>query len=286
MLFGTRLYGVDPDAILAKAVRAEELGFDSIWRGDHLILPTRTATPYPHAVDGGLPFPTDAPVLDVLTVLAWVAQATSTIRLATGILVLPMREPVQLARQVLTLDILSRGRVTLGVAAGWLAEEFALVGADFGSRGAVADERIRLLRTLWSEAEPAFEGRFHRVADARFEPKPVQRPGIPIVGGGESPAALRRAAALCDGWYGHRPTSERAAEIVGELRRLRAEHGRGAAPFEVTIRAGPEDLTRDDVARYAEAGVDRIVAEIGRFEDAEGWEDIEAIERFAERLLG
>lgn len=285
MLFGTRLYGIDPDAILAKATRAEELGFDSLWRGDHLILPTRAATPYPHAVDGGLPFPTDAPVLDVLTVLGWVAQATSTIRLATGILVLPMREPVQLARQVLTLDVLSRGRVTLGVAAGWLAEELALVGADFATRGAVTDERIAVLRELWSAPEPAFEGRFHHIAEARFEPKPVQRPGIPIVGGGESPPALRRAATLCDGWYGHRPAPAQAAVTVAELRRLRAASPRASEPFEVTVRAQPDALTHDDVERFAEAGVDRIVAEIGRFEDVEGRDDIAAMERFAERFL-
>lgn len=285
MLFGTRLYGIDPDAILAKATRAEELGFDSLWRGDHLILPTRAATPYPHAVDGGLPFPTDAPVLDVLTVLGWVAQATSTIRLATGILVLPMREPVQLARQVLTLDVLSKGRVTLGVAAGWLAEEFALVGADFAARGAVTDERIALLRELWSAPEPAFDGRFHHIAEARFEPKPVQRDGIPLVGGGESRAALRRAATLCDGWYGHRPTPAQAATAVAELRRLRAASPRAGLPFEVTVRAQPDALTHDDVERFAEAGVDRIVAEIGRFEEVAGQDDVEAMERFAARFL-
>lgn len=284
MLIGTRLYGVDPDALLAKATRAEELGFDSVWRGDHIVVPTRATSPYPHAVDGGIPFPTDSPVLDVLTVLGWVAQATSTIRLCTGVLVLPMREPMLLARQVLTLDVLSRGRVTLGVASGWLAEEFALVGADFATRGAVTGERIRLLRALWTDGRPTFEGRFHRVADARFEPRPVQRPCPPIVGGGESPAALRRAAALCDGWYGHRPDPDRAAAVVAELRRLRAEHGRAGDPFEVTVRALPDDLTPDAVERFREAGVDRLVAEIGRFEDVAGLDDLEELERVADRL--
>jgi probable F420-dependent oxidoreductase len=285
MLLGTRLYGVDPDAILAKARKAEELGFDSVWRGDHLIVPTRVASPYPHAVDGGLPFPLDAPILDVLTVLGWVAQATTALRLATGILVLPLREPVLLARQVLTLDVLSKGRVTLGVASGWLAEEIALVGGDFAARGEVTDDRIRLLRELWTAVEPSFAGAHHRIDGVRFEPKPTQRPSIPIVGGGESPAALRRAATLCDGWYGHRPTPERAGETVTRLRRLRAEAGLGDAPFEVTIRAFPDEITRDALARFEEAGVDRVVAEIGRFEDIAGWEDVGTMERVAERAL-
>jgi probable F420-dependent oxidoreductase len=285
VLFGTRLYGVEPEALLAKARAAETLGFDSVWRGDHLIVPTRVTSPYPHNVDGGLPFPTDAPVLDVLTVLAWIAQATRTIRLATGILVLPMREPVAVARAVQTLDVLSGGRVVLGVASGWLREEFALVGSEFTTRGARTDEAIRLIRALWTEEKPSFRGRHYQVEDARFEPKPTQRPHPPIVGGGESPAALRRSATLCDGWYGHRPSPERASEVVAELHRLRAESDRAGRPFEITIRADPR-LPLDEVRRYEEAGVDRIVAEIGRFEDVAALEDIAAMEQFAERLIG
>jgi len=282
--FGTRLYGTEPAAILAKATKAEELGFDSIWRGDHLILPAQAASPYPHAVDGGLPFPVDAPILDVLTVLAWIAQATSRIRLATGILVLPLREPVAVARAVQTLDILSGGRAILGVGSGWLAEEFTLVGADFASRGVATEEGIDLIKALWTQAEPTFAGRLRSVEAARFEPKPVQRPHPPIVVGGESETALRRAARLCDGWYGHRPTPADAAAKVTCLRQLLREAGRDRSPFEITVRVLP-DVSRDDVRRYDEAGVDRLVAEIGRFEDTAALEDVETMERFAERVM-
>src|SRR5262249_29897742 len=136
--FGALLYGVDPEAIARKAVRAEELGYESLWRGDHVLLPETISSAYPHAPDGRPPIDPDAPILDPLAVLAYVARATTTIRLATGILVLPLRHPVELARTVQTLDVLSGGRITLGVGVGWLREEFDLLGRDFDRRGAAA----------------------------------------------------------------------------------------------------------------------------------------------------
>jgi probable F420-dependent oxidoreductase len=283
--FGTRLYGIEPDAVVAKAVHAEELGFESLWRGDHLLLPDRVSSTYPHAAGGAAPFSPSAPLLDVLTLLAYVAHATTTIRLGTGIFVLPLRDPVAVARSVQTLDILSGGRAMLGVGVGWLAEEFELVGKDFRTRGSVTNEAIAVLKTLWTDPAPAFEGRHFRLAGARFEPKPVQRPHPPILAGGESEAALRRAASLCDGWYGHRPAPEEAAAVVARLRALREEHGRADAPFEVTIRVRPT-VSRDDVRRFEEAGVDRVVAEIGALEDVRALEeDVELMERFAERVI-
>jgi len=277
MRFGTRLYGVDPDAVVAKAVHAEELGFDSLWRGDHLILPAQLSSRYPHSASGRPPIEAGSPILDVLTLYAYLAAETTRIKLATGIYLLALRDPLAVARSVQTLDIVSGGRVILGVAAGWLEDEFELAGRDFSTRGPATDEAIALLKALWTEDEPAVDGR-----PARFEPKPVQKPHPPIFGGGESIPALRRAARLCDGWYGHRPSPGEVATTITELRRLRDEAGRADLPFELTVRIEPERVTHDDVARYEEAGVDRLVAEIGRFDDVAALEDLETMTRFAE----
>lgn len=284
MLYGTRIYGADPGLLIRKARTAEELGFESLWRGDHLLLPAAIAERYPHAAGGRPPFSADAPVLDVLTVLAFLAQATSSIRLATGVLVLPLREPVAVARAVGTLDVLSRGRITLGVGAGWLKEEFAFCGQDFPTRNDRLDEAIALLRALWAQAEIHHDGPAYPIAAARFEPKPAQPGGPPIVGGGESQRALRRAALMCDGWYGHLADDATAAQRVAHLRGLRRSHGL-TAPFEITVRVAP-DATRDDIARLADVGVDRVVAEIGSFDEPMGLADLEAMERFADCHLG
>ncbi len=279
MKFGTRLYGCDPEAVVVKAQRAEALGFDSVWRGDHLLLPSPIPASYPHSADGRPPLEPASPILDVLVLYAYVARATQRIQLATGIYLLALREPVGVARAVLTLDVVSGGRAVLGVATGWLREEFAFVGQDFESRGRRTNDAIQLLRALWTEERPVVGGN-----PVHFEPKPVRRPHPPIVGGGESPAALLRAAMLCDGWYGHRPTPEVAAERVATLRALRADGERAGEPFEVTVRVMPDEVSRDLVARYEEAGVDRLVAEIGAFDDVAAREDIDAMERFAERV--
>lgn len=278
MLFGTRLYGCEPALLVTKAQLAERLGFESLWRGDHLILPVAPGTPYPHAAGGARPFSSEAPVLEVLTVLAFLAQATRRIRLATGVLVAGLREPVALARTVQTLDVLSGGRVILGIGAGWLREEFTAIGVRPPQRGPRVDAAIDLMRALWSEEFIEVGG-----IVTRFEPKPVQLGGPPIVGGGESPAALARAAERCDGWYGHVMAPDAAAERVRKLRAMRSAAG-VTGPFEITVRVAPE-VSCDVVARLSEAGVDRVVAEIGAFSEAEGRGDLEAMRRFADRHL-
>jgi probable F420-dependent oxidoreductase len=279
MRFGTRLYGTRPDDVVARAQEAEALGFDSVWRGDHLILPETLRTPYPNSADGTPPFDMGAPVLDVLTVLAFVAQATSTIRLATGIYILPLREPVAVARTVQTLDVLSGGRVVFGCGAGWMREEYEIVGRDFDRRGSALTESIETLTALWDDPVPCHAG--HAV---RFEPKPMQRPRPPVVVGGESPAALRRAARVGDGWYGHVADAATAAARVATLTELRRHAGRAALPFEVTTRVAP-DVGVADVRRLEEAGVDRLVLEVGGFADERDGGALDVMRRFADRFL-
>jgi probable F420-dependent oxidoreductase len=284
MRFGTRLYGTDPEDVVGKAVLAEELGFESVWRGDHYLLPAEITTDYPNLPGGKPPFTASAPVLDVLMVLSYVAHATSRIRLATGVFVLPLRDPVQVARAVQTLDVLSNGRTIFGCGLGWMAEEFEFAGIPFASRGAIATESIQVVKALWTQAEPAFAGKHFTLSNCRFEPKPPQGSHLPIVIGGESEAGLRRAATLGDGWYGHRPTPRDAAERIARLRALRRDCGRADENFEVTVRANP-DTSTETIHEFEEVGVDRIVLEVGDFADSGPSRDATVMRRFAERVF-
>lgn len=260
MKVGIALFRLRPERMAAVARHAETLGFESVWVPEHLVLPTRIASRYPYAADGIPPFTPDAPHLDPLMLLTHIAAATTTIRLGTNIYLLALRHPIVAARLAMSLDVLSGGRLTLGIGVGWLAEEFAAVGVDFATRAARTRESVRALRALWTEPEPEFHGRYFSFGPVKFEPKPIQKPHPPLVFGGETEAALRRAAALGDGWYGVGHTPPSAAEQVRKLRALLATAGRAEARFEVTVSHGAPRLARDDLARYAEAGVDRVVA--------------------------
>jgi probable F420-dependent oxidoreductase len=277
MKIGVPFFRLRFEQMAAVARRAEDLGFESVWLPEHLVLPARFTSRYPYSSDGVPPIRPDAPHLDPLILLTHIAAATSKIRLGTNIYLLPLRHPLATARAVMSLDVVSAGRVTLGVGVGWLAEEFQAAGIDFRTRGARTRECVRALKALWTESEPEFHGRFFDFGPVKFEPKPVQKPHPPIVFGGESEAALRRAADLGDGWYGvgHSPAS--AAGQAEKLRGLLAER-RPGAPFELTVSHAGPSLGRDDVDRYAEAGIDRVVvlpwrrgreaeAELGRLAD-------------------
>ncbi len=278
---GVPLFMLRPEQMSAVAQRAEQLGFESVWVAEHLVFPTAIRSRYPYGAGGVPPINPATPLLDPLLVLMQVAARTERIRLGTNVYILPLRHPVAVARMAMTLDLLSNGRLTFGVGLGWLAEEFDAVGVDFASRGARTREYVRAIRTLWTEPEPSFEGRYVSFGPLRFEPKPVQKPHPPLIFGGESAAALRRAAALGDGWYGvgHTPAS---AGAQGErLQALLAAAGRGDVPFEVTVSHGGSELTADDVARYAEAGVHRVVSLPWR----RAREAQEGLQRLAERVL-
>jgi probable F420-dependent oxidoreductase len=259
MKIGIPLFLLRPTDMARVAQRAEELGFESVWVPEHLVFPARIQSRYPYAADGVAPINPAMPLLDPLLVLTQIASLTSRIRLGTNIYILPLRHPLSTARLAMTLDVLSGGRLSFGVGAGWLEEEFQAVGVDFATRGARTRECVRAIRSLWTEPEPEFHGRFFSFGPVKFEPKPVQKPHPPFLFGGETEAALRRAAALGDGWYGvgHTPTS--AAAQVKRLRGLLGEAGRTDASFEITL-SPKETPGREDLQRYADAGVDRVVA--------------------------
>jgi probable F420-dependent oxidoreductase len=241
------------------AARAEALGFESVWVPEHLVFPTTIRSRYPYTPDGIPPIRVDTPHLDPLVTLTHVAAATRTIRLGTNVYILPLRHPLVTARLAVSVDHFSGGRLVLGVGAGWLEEEFVAAGVDFATRAARMRECARALRALWTQPEPVFHGKFFSFGPVKFEPKPVQQPGIPLVFGGESEAALRRAAALGDGWYGVGHTPQSAATQVARLRGLLAEAGRTHVPFEHTVSHSEPTFDRDTLRRYADAGVDRVV---------------------------
>jgi probable F420-dependent oxidoreductase len=244
-------FGACADPVLQRRVAraAEESGFESIWTGEHVAMPVQ---------NNPVPIDPQTPFLDSLVTLAHLAAHTERVRLGTGILVLPHHNPVLLAKALTTLDLLSGGRLIAGFAGGYVEAEFKALGIPFHHRGAITDEYLEAIRVLWTEELPQFAGRFASFADVRCEPKPLQRPHPPIVIGGASDAALRRAARVGDGWYGFAHTVEQTADIVRELARLRAELGRADRPFEISLTTF-EPLTRELVARAADAGVHRLV---------------------------
>lgn len=239
----------DPALQRRIALVAEEEGFESIWTGEHVAMPLR---------DNPVPTPPETPFLDSLISLTHVAAVTSRIRVGTGILVLPHHNPMLLAKALTSLDVISGGRLIAGFASGYVEAEFRAIGADFRKRGAITDEYIAAIRAIWTEEVPSFAGRFASFGDVRCEPKPVQRPHPPIVIGGQSPAALARAAREGDGWYGFAMTVEATAPVVQELRRLRAAAGRGDRRFEISLTTF-EPMTPELVAQAEAVGIDRLI---------------------------
>jgi probable F420-dependent oxidoreductase len=240
---------VDPATMVAVGVAAEELGFESLWVGEHVVLPEpRTAAS---------PLAATTPLHDPLIALTYLAARTSRVRLGTGILILPMRPPAVLAKQVASLDVLSGGRVLLGIGVGGLPEELAVAGVAMGERGRRADEHLDALKALWEMDRPRYEGRWVTIRDVDAHPRPQQRP-VPIIVGGHSPAALRRAVLRGQGWYGFGLEVAATAELLSELRAIeqRVERPAELGPLEITV---TPPLRSTERAAYEDLGVDRLV---------------------------
>ena len=251
-LFGINMHSsARPDAVVAAVRRAEEAGFESVWAGEHVVLPDPQVPPSPMA-------PQD-PALDPLFALTWAAAHSTTLRLATGIVILPQRNPVVLAKEVATLDVLSGGRVMLGIGAGYLEPEFRAIGANFAQRGAVTDEYLDALERLWYDEHPKYHGAFVDFAGVDAYPRPVQRP-IPLVVGGHTRPAYRRAVGRGHGWYGFALKPEGAAACLDGLREAASRVERPPALGELEITVTPRGrLTPERATEWAELGVDRLV---------------------------
>ena len=277
--------GHQPEYLGALARAAEAAGVDSLWAPEHVVLIDEYRSSYPYAEDGRFPLdPSAGGLADPFAVLTFLAALTTRVRLGTGICLVPQRNPVYTAKMVAALDVLSRGRFDFGVGVGWFAEEFAAVGADFARRGARTRAYLEVMRRLWTQSQPSYEGEFYRLPPVRFEPKPVQKPHPPIIFGGESDAALRRVADLGQGWFGWNVTPEMTAERVAALDRLLNDGGRKRS--DVSIIVSPytrptQDL--DAMKRYRDAGAEQVVLLLfdGLATDTVG----PAIEKLAERII-
>jgi probable F420-dependent oxidoreductase len=240
--------GARRQVIDAVAAGAEAAGFATLWAGEHVVMVDDGASRYPYAPDGRIAVPAHADWLDPLIALSFAAAATSTIRLATGVLLLPEHNPLLLAKQVASLDVLSGGRLSLGVGVGWSREEFDALGVPFERRGARADEYLAAIRVVWRDDVASFAGEFVSFSGVRVNPRPVRDRRIPIVVGGNSDAALRRAARFADGWYGFNLAGiEHVRERMHLLRDCCAQVGRDPAELDVVVALagdGPHDHER------------------------------------------
>jgi len=233
-----------PEVLTRLAVEGEAMGFGYATFSDHVVIPTDISARYPYSETGEFPQGSRGARLEQLASIAFVAAKTSRLRLLTSVMVVPHRPAVLAAKMLATIDVLSGGRLDVGIGAGWLKEEFLALGTPpFAERGAVTDEYVQAFRALWTATEPRFSGRHVRFADLVFEPKPVQQPHPPIWVGGESPAALRRTARLGDCWYpiGSNPrhpldTLPRLSAGIERLRRLIAEAGRDPSRVALALR--------------------------------------------------
>ncbi len=267
------------DAIVAIARTAEALGYTSLWTNDHVLLPTTRPEPYGN-------------VLESLTTLSYLAATTNRIQLGTGILVLPQRDPLLVAKQAATISHLSGGRLALAVGVGYIEEEYAYLRADFRNRGRLADEYIAAMRELFESDAPQFHGQHINYADVIFSPRPPTR--IPVFVGGGSPAALKRASTLGDGWYALRQSPEQVREAVAQIGRFgrkpqfevsvrlvtRVGGGSANTDPETTLQGEPEAILHR-IEQYGEAGADRIVIEL---ESTELDDFLRQLARFAEEI--
>jgi probable F420-dependent oxidoreductase len=275
MKFG--LYGLlrgsgtaEAGALVRRAQLAEQAGFESLWVGDHIALPAEM---------GGR-----QPRLEVVVAISHLAAVTARVRLGFGVLVLPQRQPVLLAKQLSSIDILSNGRLTVGVGVGYVEAEFQAMGISLDDRGARADEYLAAMRNLWTEPAPSFNGRFVSFDGIFQRPQPLQRPHPPVVIGGHSRAAHRRALMTGNGWYGVYLDVAQTAEQLTALRSLATEHQRPTAlgDLEITITPpGPVDV--ETALHYANLGVHRLVIQPS---DEDGSDIEQVIEFVGENLVG
>jgi probable F420-dependent oxidoreductase len=265
MQIGFFAIGIGPSAdpeLLALAARAvEQCAFHSLWTGEHVVLVSQYASKYPYAQDGRMPLPTTkVDFLDPFATLTFAAAHTKTVRLGTGICLVPEHNPVVLAKQVASLDKLSGGRFDFGVGIGWLAEEFAAVGVPWERRAERTREYLEAMKRLWTEEEPEFKGEFCSFPKVCSYPKPVQKPHPPIIFGGESGPALKRVGEVGDGWFGVNVTPDQAKAKIERMRQYAQAAGRDPGKLHFSVSSGiGAPIGLDEVKRYRDAGVHQVV---------------------------
>ena len=276
MKFGLRYCNtgpyVDPRLAIELVQAGEEAGFESAWTVEHTVVPESYQTRYPYSPSGKMAGGVDDfPLPDPLIWMAYVAGHTRRIKLATGILILPQHNPIVVAKQIASLDHMTEGRVILGIGVGWLREEFEALGANFDGRGAVTDEYIQVLRRLWQHGSSKFQGRFISIDSIYCEPRPKQD-ALPIVIGGHSEAAARRAGRFGDGFF---PAREAPERLIAIAKSEAITRGRDPEALEITV-SMPDEIS--SLSNYRDLGVDRVLVPVtgvtGMDTAIEGPEDV------------
>jgi len=247
----------DPELFAHLCTTADAAGIESMWTVEHVIVPRNYQSTYPYAEGGKMPGPENSPIPDPFVALAFAAAITKKIRLATGVLILPQRHPAYVAKEVASLDVLSGGRVTLGIGVGWLREEFEALGIDFENRASRTRDMVDAMRSLWSPGPSTYKGKFFNWDNVESNPKPIQGRGVPIVVGGHSDIAAKRAARYGDGFFPGRGSAKRLAELIGIMRDECSKVGRNADDIEIT--GGMMMPDADVIARHADMGFSRLV---------------------------
>jgi probable F420-dependent oxidoreductase len=269
-------YTIDP-AFMAK--KAEELGFESIWYAEHPAVPVHSASPFP-ATGGEIPW-TYSHFTDPYIALARASGVTSTIKLGTGITLVPERNPLLLAKEIASLDRFSGGRFLFGIGTGWLREETELMGGDFVHRWTQTREAIEVMKALWTHDEAEYHGQYFNFPLVRSYPKPAQQPHPPIILGGHAKNVLRRVVAHADGWLPNRITPAEVETSRGELEAMAKEAGRDPRSITISVYGQPPDWTV--VQSFLNAGADRVVVRPEQVETEAAMG--EQLERMAEAVL-
>ena len=256
MLFG--LFSInnyacaDPDTSIAVSQAAEATGFESVWTGEHVVLPDPQVPPSPVAPQ--------VPMLDPVVALAFIAANTTTLLLGTGIIILPQRNPVVLAKELASLDVLSKGRLLFGVGVGYLEPEFRAIGVSLRDRGARTIEYLDAMRSLWDDATPSYAGQYVAFSGVDAYPRPVQRPTPPIHMGGRSDGAYKRTVTHGHGWYGFNLTIDQTREAISGLASAKARFERPASLGDIEVSVTPRGpVDADAVRQFAELGVHRLI---------------------------
>ncbi|HKV54457.1 MAG TPA: LLM class F420-dependent oxidoreductase [Candidatus Binataceae bacterium] len=273
----------NPGAI---AREAENLGFESFWVAEHLVMPTNYSVHYPRSADGKVP-EFYAHLIDPFVALAIAAQATSRIRIGTAICLLPERNVIETAKAAAWLDFYSGGRFSFGIGAGWFPEEARIMGVDFARRWRHLRESVEALRSLWTKDDAGYDGEIVKFPPVRLYPHPVQKPGPPILLGAHDPKyALRRVARYADGWCPGGLSVEKARECIPEIRTLaREEYGRDPSKleFSVLLMGGGDGPSADTIKQYSEAGVSRLIVAAGAAATSDGVKAVQGVAKMVER---
>ena len=266
-LFGVNMAREDaPESLLPLVAKIEALGFESVWTGEHVVIPKEYVSRYPYNNTGKIGVAMETPFTDPLVTLSFVAAHTTRLKLATGINILPQTNPLLLAKQVASLDHLSGGRVLLGLGVGWLAEEFRAMGVPFENRGKRFDDYLNAMKKVWSGKLMEHQSKFLDWSGFKSFPLPNQRPHPPIIIGGHSPAALRRTVQMGDGWFGFTRDATNLAEIVFKLRIAAEAIDRDPNSIEITALWRDYKLGMDSLETFRQIGVSRLLVPLGLLE--------------------